>query len=130
MTASSPDAAKYLWDARRAAEKIARFTAARTFDDYVSDELLRSGVERQFEIVGEALSGLRRVDPALASQVPDLARIVAFRNVLIHGYATVDDRLVWGVVEDGLPTLLTTLTLLLVAAEERPGPCLSRLWPI
>jgi uncharacterized protein with HEPN domain len=113
MTAMSSDAAKYLWDALRAAERITRFTAGHTFDKYLSNELLRSGVERQFEIIGEALGGLRRTDASLASQVPNLARIVAFRNVLIHGYATVDDQLVWGVVERDLPFLLTTLRQML-----------------
>jgi uncharacterized protein with HEPN domain len=92
MTGISPDAAKYLWDARRAAERIARFTDGRGFDDYLADEMLRAAVERQFEIIGEAFAGLRRTDPELADAIPDLPRIVAFRNVLIHGYATVDDQ--------------------------------------
>jgi uncharacterized protein with HEPN domain len=61
---------------------------------------------------------LRRVDPALAGEIPDLPRIVAFRNVLIHGYATVDDQLVWGVTERDLSALLTTLTRML-AEDER-----------
>lgn len=118
-----PDrAAKYLWDARRAAERIARFTAGRSCEDYRADEMLRSAVERQFEIVGEAFSGLRRVDSDLAATIADLPRIVAFRNVLIHGYATVDDRLVWGVVEGKLPDLLVRLTRLLdEAGEGGPG---------
>lgn len=106
-------AAKYLWDARRAAERIVRFTAGRGYNDYLADEMLRSAVERQFEIVGEALAGLRRVAPDTAAGIPDLDRIVAFRNVLIHGYATVDDRLVWGVVEGDLSRLLAMLVNLL-----------------
>jgi uncharacterized protein with HEPN domain len=117
MTESPPDVAKYLWDARRAAERIARFTAGRSFDNYLADEMLRAAVERQFEIIGEAFSSLRRSDPELAGTIPDLPRIVAFRNVLIHGYATVDNQLVWGVVERDLPTLLATLTRLLTDAE-------------
>jgi len=117
VTAASRDAAKYLWDARRAANRIARFTAGRSFDDYLGDEMLRAAVERQFEIIGEALMGLRRVDPMLAATVPDLSRIVAFRNVLIHGYATVDDQLVWGAVQGALPELLTVLTQMLADAE-------------
>ena len=116
MTNASPDAAKYLWDARRATERIARFTADRTFDDYLADDMLRAAVERQFEIIGEALGGLRRADAALAAVIPDLSRIVALRNVLIHGYATVDDRLVWGVVERDLSALLTMLTRMLTQA--------------
>ncbi|MGD0109806.1 MAG: HepT-like ribonuclease domain-containing protein [Rhodopila sp.] len=49
--------------------------------------------------------------------IRDLSRIVAFRNVLIHSYATVGDRLVWGVVERDLPRLLATLTHMLNEAE-------------
>jgi uncharacterized protein with HEPN domain len=117
MTDISPDAAKYLWDARHAAERIARFTAGRGFGDYMSDDMLRAAVERQFEIAGEAFNGLRRAAPDLAQTIPDLPRIIAFRNVLIHGYATVDDQLVWGVVERDLPILLAMLTQMLAAAE-------------
>lgn len=71
-------------------------------------------------------SALRRADPALAATIPELPRIVAFRNVLIHGYATVDDRLVWGVVEADLAPLRQVLEHLLpeggggAAAEDRP----------
>ncbi len=52
------DARKLLWDAQQAAERIARFTAGKHIDDYKSDEFLRSAVERQFEIIGEALNQL------------------------------------------------------------------------
>lgn len=101
----SNEAHKYLWDAHAAAERIARFTAGHTFDDYLSDDMLRAAVERQFEIIGEALAGLRRTDPELAAGIAELPRIIAFRNVLIHAYATVDDRLVWDVVENKLLAL-------------------------
>ncbi|MBK8132960.1 MAG: DUF86 domain-containing protein [Gammaproteobacteria bacterium] len=107
------DARKLLWDAQQAAERIARFTAGKGFADYEADEFLRSAVERQFEVIGEALNHLARVDPQLASQIADLPRIVAFRNILIHGYATVDNRLVWGVIETSLDRLRDTLASLL-----------------
>ena len=48
-----PEARKYLWDAVQAADRIRRFVAGKTFDDYKNNDLLRSGVERQFEIIGE-----------------------------------------------------------------------------
>jgi uncharacterized protein with HEPN domain len=112
------NAAKYLWDVQRATEKIVRFTAGHSFDEYLEDDMLRAAVERQFEIIGEALAGLRRTDPAIAGEIPDLSRIIAFRNVLIHGYATVDDQLVWGVVEAELPTLRIIVTRLLGEAGE------------
>jgi uncharacterized protein with HEPN domain len=106
-------AAKLLWDARTAAGRIARFTAGRSLAEYEADDLLRSAVERQFEIVGEALAGLRRADPDLAAAIPDLPRIVAFRNLLIHGYAEIDSRIVWEVVERDLPGLQAMLSRLL-----------------
>ena len=75
--------------------------------------MLCAAVERQFEIIGEALGGLRRVDPGIAARIPDLPRIIAFRNLLIHGYATIDTRLVWGVVENDLDGLRAAITQLL-----------------
>ncbi len=107
------DAKKLLWDAHRAAERVARFTHARSCDDYMADEFLRSAVERQLEIVGEALNRLRRIDEDTAALIVELPRVVGFRNVLIHGYASVDNRVVWGIVEADLPPLLEKLKALL-----------------
>ena len=107
------DAAKLIWDAQQALQRIQRFVARKDFAAYQTDELLRSAVERQFEILGEALNQLSRLDPNMAEKIPDLPRIVAFRNILIHGYACVDDRLVWGVVESRLKPLLDVVAALL-----------------
>jgi uncharacterized protein with HEPN domain len=102
-----------LWDAREAAEVIVTITAGKSFSDFEGDIVLRSAVERQFEIVGEALAQLARLEPAMAAKVPDLREIVAFRNVLIHGYAVIDPARVWRVVEDNLPELRRVLAALL-----------------
>lgn len=67
--------------------------------------MVRSAVERQFEIIGEALNLLRQSNPGLAGRITDASRIIAFRNRLIHGYATVSDDVVWGVIEASLPVL-------------------------
>ena len=99
--------------AQQAAERIARFTSGKAFADYEADEYFRSAVERQFEIIGEALSQLGRVDSDTAAAIPDAPRIVAFRNVLIHGYASVDNRLVWGVIASNLGLLRASLDKLL-----------------
>ena len=107
-----PDAAKLLWDAQRAADRVSRFCAGKTFAIYEADEILRSAVERQLEIVGEALNQLSRVDATTASLLPDLPRIVGFRNMLIHGYASVDDHIVWGVLETNLPPLIVAMNRL------------------
>ncbi|MCC5951048.1 MAG: DUF86 domain-containing protein [Acidimicrobiia bacterium] len=99
------DPRSFVWDARRAIAHLRSFVAGKTWADYEADVLLRSGVERQFEIIGEALNRLSKADPEAAARVDDLARIVAFRNILIHGYAVVDDRLVWDAVSSRLDRL-------------------------
>lgn len=103
---------KYLDDMQRAANVLREFTAGRSFDQYRSDAMLRAAVERQFEIIGEAMARLARVDEAVAARISGHRRIIAFRNVLIHGYADVDDRLVWDVVETNLPTLVEEINAL------------------
>ena len=96
---------KYLFDMAEACALIREFVAGRSFEDYSRDALLRSGVERQFEILGEALSRLLQMAPEVSSRISDSRRIVAFRNRLIHGYASVADDIVWGVIEANLPGL-------------------------
>lgn len=77
-----PESRKYLWDASQAVERITRFVAGKTYQTYQNDDLLRSAVERQFEIIGESLTKLRAIDPETAASVPESARIIAFRNLL------------------------------------------------
>ena len=79
--------------------------------------MLRSAVERQFEIVGEALNQLAKLAPGLSAQIPDLPRIVAFRNILIHGYAVVDNAIVWRAVQENVPELVSVLERLLSAPD-------------
>ena len=112
------DARAYLWDVREAADAIASFTQGRSFDDYAGDLMFRSAVERQLAIIGEALSQLARMDRALAARIPELRRVIAFRNVLIHGYDRIDDAGVWRIVEADLPPLRRRAADLLVELGE------------
>lgn len=100
-----PEVRKYLFDISEACGLIEKFVAGKSFENYTQDPMLRSAVERQFEIIGEALAGLLRVAPELSERVTDARRIIAFRNRLIHGYASVADEVVWGVIEANLAPL-------------------------
>jgi uncharacterized protein with HEPN domain len=90
-------------------DAIAGMTSGKTFVHFDRDIVLRSAVERQFEIIGGALSQLSRVDVMMAVRVPNLRDIIASRNILIHGCAVIDRTRVWQVVESDLPQLRTAL---------------------
>ena len=104
---------KYLYDIQYAIGLLREFTGDKKFADYERNTMMRSAVERQFEIIGEAMSQLAKLDPALASRISKYQRIISFRNVLIHGYADVDNRLVWDVIQTNLPTLAREIDALL-----------------
>ncbi len=114
------DSRTYLWDALQASGEIRLFLEGKSWEDYKESSMLRSAVERKFEIIGEALGQLSKYDTKTAARIPDLARIVAFRNLLIHGYAGIDDSLVWSVAIEKLDLLVDVLNELL--EEMRTDP--------
>jgi uncharacterized protein with HEPN domain len=113
-----PRSATLLWDLLTAAKRIQDFVAGKSWDDYAGELLLRSAVERQFEIAGEAMSVLRSYDPETAGRVPNVHRIVGMRNILIHGYAQVNDLTVWRTATENLDEVVEAVSTLL--AEEAP----------
>ena len=104
---------KHLEDIRGAAVLIGQFTRDKTIADYRNDPMLRSGVERQLGIVGEAMNRLSRSDPAIAARISAYRQIIAFRNVLIYEYDIVDEIVVWEVVKYKLPGLCRDVQALL-----------------
>jgi uncharacterized protein with HEPN domain len=75
--------------------------------------MFRAAVEREFEIVGEALKQLAGKDSETAARIPELRRIVSFRNILIHGYAEVDNEVVWEALTTRVPPLKAAVRSLL-----------------
>jgi uncharacterized protein with HEPN domain len=104
-------------DAIEACRAIQSFTAQVSFDDYADNLMLRSAVERQFEILGEALNRASESNPAIQSALPDVPRIVGMRNRIIHGYDSVDDEIVWDAIQHHIPPLLSALPDILLSVE-------------
>lgn len=113
-----PDVRGFLWDMQEAALAIGRFTGGMDSSGFAENEVIQAAVERKFEILGEALNQLSKIDPALARRVPDFRDIISFRNLLIHGYAVVDQNEVWDAVQTSLPGLRQAVAALL----EELGP--------
>ena len=101
-----PKTAKWIDDIRSSASFILGAVEGKRLVDYEADPLLRAAVERHLEIIGEAVGRVARHDPGTAARISDHTRIVAFRNVLIHGYDLVDHAAIWDVIREGLPKLL------------------------
>jgi uncharacterized protein with HEPN domain len=99
------DQRAYLWDICNSADLIWGFVANRTLADYQRDPMLRSAVERQLEIIGEALAQLVRRFPETAAHISRHVEIISFRNFLIHGYSFINDEIVWSVIHTDLPVL-------------------------
>jgi uncharacterized protein with HEPN domain len=114
------EALKHLYDMQQACRLLADFIAGKTFDDYASDALLRSAVERQLMIVGEALTRLKKIEPTTASAITDSRQIIVFRNILVHGYDVVRSEVVWGILEADLLTLTRDVDALLEQGQSEP----------
>ena len=116
-----PKSIKLLWDAKKAALRAQDFLGSKTLDDYEQDALTVAAVERQFQIIGEALYQLRNYDEETAALVDDVNRIIAFRHMLVHAYDKVDDTIVWDAVTTKVPKLLIVIDNALNGADD-PSP--------
>jgi len=76
------------------------------FQAYQDSQVTQRAVERDFEIIGEALSRIKRTDPAVLDRISEHHRIIGLRNILIHGYDMVDEAIVWNAVKNHLPVLI------------------------
>jgi uncharacterized protein with HEPN domain len=95
----------YLLDIIEACDAIAFATHNLNVDAYCENRLIRSSVEREFITIGEAVGAMSHLDPELFDRISQARRIVDFRNQLTHGYATVNDIVVWGIANRDVPLL-------------------------
>ena len=95
----------YVWDVRHACDRIRHFVDGMDRGTYLSDERTRLAVERLLITIGEAVNRLSASDSAMAEQLGNVSRIVAFRNILVHGYFNLDHEIVWDTIMAHLPAL-------------------------
>jgi uncharacterized protein with HEPN domain len=116
------DPRSLLWDIAEAAAAIDGFTEGLDLERYTQSPLVHSAVERKFEIIGEALGQLAKLDPHLAARIPNAREIIAFRNLLIHGYAMVEQARVFRTARESLPALQEQVATLLAELNGRTVP--------
>ncbi|MEZ4705838.1 MAG: HepT-like ribonuclease domain-containing protein [Caldilineaceae bacterium] len=102
-------ARKRIYDAIQACLAIEEFTDSVDFPGYLANAMMRSAVERQIEIIGEALNLALQADSSLEDTLPEAYKIIGMRNRIIHGYDSVDDMIVWDVVQTKIAALRSQL---------------------
>lgn len=116
MQPNERDAA-YLWDMLEAARNVASMVDGKTFADYENDLVLRSAVERQVEILGEAANHVSVEFQTAHSQIP-WRQIIGQRNILAHEYKDIAAKLIWTVATERIPDLVKALEPLVPEAPE------------
>lgn len=106
------DILSYLHDIQVSIESIDEYLGEnRNFNVYLSNKLLRRGIERELEIIGEAANRLLKIDPSI--NIENARKIVDLRNWVIHAYDKVDNVIIWGIVSRQLPLLKVQVDKLL-----------------
>ncbi len=96
---------KYLYDIKIAIDEIDSFfgNEPRNFDNYKQNPLLKRAIERNLEIIGEAMNRILKED--INFPIENSKRIIGLRNQIIHGYDSVSDENIWGIITIHLPKL-------------------------
>jgi uncharacterized protein with HEPN domain len=95
---------KYLYDIEVSIDSIYEYLGEHlSFNNYVANKQLRRSVERELEIIGEAVSKILQLDPDIS--IDNSRKIIGLRNQVIHAYDNVNNETVWGVIINHLPKL-------------------------
>ncbi|HUP60020.1 MAG TPA: HepT-like ribonuclease domain-containing protein [Thermoanaerobaculia bacterium] len=106
-----------LWHIEKAANNVISFIGGCTKEQFLADTMLRSAVERELIIIGEAMARAEEVDPELATMISDVPGIIACRNQLVHNYPRIAPDRIWEIITEHVPLLLTEVRALLSAGE-------------
>jgi uncharacterized protein with HEPN domain len=103
---------KYLFDIQTSIDSIDEYLGdKKDFNQYQNNKLLRRGIERELEIIGEAANRILKLDPEI--EIDNVRKIVDLRNWVIHGYDKIDDVIIWGIISKQLPLLKVQVDKLL-----------------
>jgi uncharacterized protein with HEPN domain len=103
---------KFLFDIFESITSIENYLGEkRDFNIYLNDKMLRRAIEREFEIIGEALNRIDKLEPSI--KISSKKQIISVRNRVIHGYDIIDNEIIWGIIVRHLPALKIEIESLL-----------------
>ncbi|MFV8363838.1 DUF86 domain-containing protein [Flavobacterium sp. ZT3P35] len=102
---------KSLYDIKLSIEEIDLFLSneEKSFFNYSKNQLLKRGIERNLEIIGEAMNRILKQDPNFS--IVNARRIIGLRNQIIHAYDTISDENIWSIVINHIPLLKKEIEL-------------------
>ncbi len=115
-----PKSEGLLWDIEDAARYIVELTDDLSLEEYVSSRMLRQAVERNFEIIGEAVHQLRDSDRTTARRIHRYRNLIELRNSIIHNFGEIDDHFLYRLAHDRLPELIDNIERIRSSDAERP----------
>ena len=103
----------WLYDILQSIEEIESYFAGKPkrFEDYLKDKKTQRAVERNLEIIGEAMNRIQKADPGL--NIENSQKIIGTRNRIIHGYESISHELIWSIVINHLPNLQSEISNLI-----------------
>jgi len=109
-------AKKWLFDIQTSIAAIESYLGPRRdFNEYLANQMLRRAIEREFEIIGEAVNRIRKSDEPIV--IANASKIVALRNQIIHGYDVISNEIMWGIISKHLPPLREEINALLAQPD-------------
>ena len=110
---------KHLFDALAAVRLVREFSQGLSLEALASNVLVRSAIERQLEILGEACLRAVKVGPDIRQRLPEVAFAIGLRNKIIHGYDRIENAVVYDTLVHDLPAFEQRLAKELA---EQPPP--------
>lgn len=111
---------KYLIDIQMAIEELESFFPnEKKFENFNNNTLLRRGVERNFEIIGEAIKNYKNLNQQFA--ISHVKEIIGLRNIISHDYGSVDNSKLWAIFINHIPQLKTEINNLIEKYDAHLG---------
>ncbi len=112
-----PEVLKLLYDVQASLNEINEFLGSdRNFKKYIEDKMLQRAVERNLEIIGEAINRLSKLKDA--PKIINDTKIIGLRNRIIHAYDAIDNHIIWSIINRDLPKLTEEINMLLINSSK------------
>lgn len=106
---------KWLYDIKIAIEEIDSYfpDSSRNFYVYKDNLMMKRAIERDLEIIGEAINRIIKADPDFLNKITNAKAIIGLRNQVIHSYDNISDEIIWSILTTHLPKLKLEISLIL-----------------